>query len=338
MRVYEKDSERWEIELRETELVTRRLEHGAVVDEQTAAHASPLRAKWEADKLCSRLGARGFVRADGDDAAIGQADLEAALAANPDDRDAYLVYADWLCERGDDWGQLIAVQHAMEMLPRFGSTERRHELARTEAELMFRLGTRLWGSLGETVYDEATQRYVSDLVDATWQCGFLRAVRLTSMHHSRFRTIAEVMHGLPIARLLRELVLVDDEWFPDTLERVAQRRWPLLQSIDITSGTTRLDAARVAPILANLPALTKFIVCRTTNTDVLCEAIARSPVVSQLRVVELHAGKIGARGVDALATAKLDSLQTLELATTVDAHATLKHLAKTVRIHVVDDD
>lgn len=37
-------------------------------------------------------------------------DLEARIAANLDDRDAYLVYGDWLSERGDPRGELIALQ------------------------------------------------------------------------------------------------------------------------------------------------------------------------------------------------------------------------------------
>jgi uncharacterized protein (TIGR02996 family) len=334
VRVYERNHERWEIELRDAQVVTRHAVNG-VVEESSTAHASPLRAKWEADKLCSRLGAQGWSRADATDAPLAQADLEAALAANPDDRDAYLVYADWLSERGDDWGQLITIQHAMEQLPRFGSSERRHELARIEAELMFRLGAHLWGTLGETVHDEATQRYLSDLVEATWQCGFLRGVHLGSMRHATFRTIADVLPELPIARLLRSITLVDDEWFADTLERVVVRRWPLLAAFDIGSHRTRLDAARVVPILANAPALTTLTVWNTTNTDVLCQAIARSSIVSQLREIDLRNGQVGARGVAALSTAKLEALQSLELATTSsDARAKLQHLAPKVRIRV----
>src|SRR5688500_18514450 len=38
--------------------------------------------------------------------------LEEAIAQDPDDEEAYLVYADWLAERGDPRGELIAVQHA----------------------------------------------------------------------------------------------------------------------------------------------------------------------------------------------------------------------------------
>jgi uncharacterized protein (TIGR02996 family) len=47
-------------------------------------------------------------------AAARNADLEAAIAADPEDEGPYLVYADWLQSRGDPRGELIVVQHALE--------------------------------------------------------------------------------------------------------------------------------------------------------------------------------------------------------------------------------
>ena len=37
-------------------------------------------------------------------------ELEANILAHPDDREAYLVYADWLQSHGDPRGELVAVQ------------------------------------------------------------------------------------------------------------------------------------------------------------------------------------------------------------------------------------
>src|ERR1043165_1674592 len=44
--------------------------------------------------------------------AARNADLEAAIVADPEDEGPYLVYADWLQSRGDPRGELIVVQHA----------------------------------------------------------------------------------------------------------------------------------------------------------------------------------------------------------------------------------
>jgi uncharacterized protein (TIGR02996 family) len=46
--------------------------------------------------------------------AARNADLEAAIVADPEDEGPYLVYADWLQSRGDPRGELIIVQHALE--------------------------------------------------------------------------------------------------------------------------------------------------------------------------------------------------------------------------------
>lgn len=46
-----------------------------------------------------------------------RADLEAAILAEPDARDAYAVYGDWLLEHGDPDGELVAVQLALEEAP-----------------------------------------------------------------------------------------------------------------------------------------------------------------------------------------------------------------------------
>lgn len=332
LRVYERASERWEIELREPqlEILTRKFAHGVLVDEATTAHTTSLRAKWEADRICSRLAAQGFVRAHGDAAAIGKADLEDALRASPDDLDTYLVYADWLSERGDDWGQLIAIQHALLTLPRFGESARRDELSRSETALRFRLGARLWGALGETVYDEQTQRYLCDLVDATWHCGFVRTARIRNVGADVFADLVRGLNELAIGLVLRELTLLDAEWADGTIEAFAGRPWPSLERLSITGDA--FDARRLVAVLRNAPRLASLDVWGTTNTDALCDAIARAP---QLESVRLRQGQLTRAGVETLATAKLPALKTLELgALAIDMRARLQHLAPTVRVHV----
>ena len=41
-------------------------------------------------------------------------ELEAVIAADPEAVGPYLVYADWLTEQGEPWGELIALQVALE--------------------------------------------------------------------------------------------------------------------------------------------------------------------------------------------------------------------------------
>ncbi|MDQ3340338.1 MAG: hypothetical protein M4D80_34700 [Myxococcota bacterium] len=226
--------------------------------------------------------------------------------------------------------ETIAVQHAQEALPRFGETARREQLARTETMLQFQLASRLWGVLGETIYDEQTQHYLCDLIDARWRCGFLRSARIRNHDDYVFGELVRGLHDLPIAIVLRELVVTDVR--PVVLGIVTNRTWPSLETFTIDGG--RLDAAKVAEMLARLPKLRHLSVWGTENSDVLCEAIAASPIVSQLESIDLRQGAFTRVGIDALSTAKLDSLQTLELgATPIDTHARLQHLAPTVRVH-----
>jgi uncharacterized protein (TIGR02996 family) len=90
-------------------------------------------------------------------------ELEARILANPDDLSAYLVYGDWLSERGDPRGELIAVQAKLREKP--GD----RDLETQEAKLL--------GENRETwLGDLAAKEGPKDLV-VTWRLGFLDSVR-----------------------------------------------------------------------------------------------------------------------------------------------------------------
>ena len=303
MRVFERADSRWEIEISEQRVVARRFVGDALADDASSSHSSALRAKWEADRFCAHLAAQGFTRAVDEIPPLGKAELEDALRADPEDPETYLVYADWLSERGDDWGQLIAIQHAQRTLPRGGEALRRDELARMETMLRFRLGARLWGRLGETVFDEPTQKYWCDLIDATWDCGFLRAVQIRYVDADVFVELIDGLHALPIASVLREIVLVDDDWVPEAIDAFASRKWPQLRRL-VVAG--RFEVRRLLPALAHTPELTSLT---------------------------LQAGLFDG-AIDELAKLSLPKLEKLELTGSIpgDAYARLRHLARSVRV------
>jgi hypothetical protein len=140
--------------------------------------------------------------------------------------------------------------------------------------------------------------------------------------------------GLPIAIVLRDITLVENEWDEGTIEAFVERSWPSVERLAIDADSEAIDASRIVGVLARMPRLRHLRVWGTENSDVLCEAIATSPIVSQLESIELRTGRFTRRGIDALSTAKLRSLKTLELgATDLDAHARLQHLAPSVRVH-----
>jgi len=92
-------------------------------------------------------------------------ELEARILANPDDRDAYAVYGDWLSERNDPRGELIAVQMKLEGAP--GDTalrEREKKLLDANREA--------W--LGESLAKLTKE----DDFHVTWRWGFVDGVRI----------------------------------------------------------------------------------------------------------------------------------------------------------------
>ena len=89
--------------------------------------------------------------------------LEAAIAAAPESLDGYLVYADWLQQRGELRGELIVVQRALAAAPNDAALRAR------EAALFAEHGELLLGPLARA----------SD-ARMDWRCGFVRAIDLGS--------------------------------------------------------------------------------------------------------------------------------------------------------------
>jgi uncharacterized protein (TIGR02996 family) len=125
-------------------------------------------------------------------------DLEAAIAANVDDPDAYLVYADWLIAQGDPRGELITTQHAMrgqQNPAEFMTFKKREEALRTQ---------HLASWLGP-VAGLALHRIKID-----WRTGFVHAVRIEGPSNTTEVSFAELVTEVlasPIARFVRTLTL-----------------------------------------------------------------------------------------------------------------------------------
>jgi uncharacterized protein (TIGR02996 family) len=125
-------------------------------------------------------------------------ELEARILANPDDLSAYLVYSDWLSEKGDPRGELIAVQAKLAETPNDAA------LKATEAKLLGDNATTWLGDLaGKTDEDLAV----------TWRLGFVDAVRIGppidkygASDLDFPETIAKIL-ALPSGQFIRELVV-----------------------------------------------------------------------------------------------------------------------------------
>jgi uncharacterized protein (TIGR02996 family) len=122
------------------------------------------------------------------------AELEAALIADPDDRATYAVYADWLESQGDLRAELMHVQlHADERTPEQWELVRA-AIARLESVL-----------LGELVQRMSSRRYRAQDAIA-WRLGFIDAMRLRNYHVAEpYAPLVADLLAHPSAALLREL-------------------------------------------------------------------------------------------------------------------------------------
>ncbi|MEM6928743.1 MAG: WGR domain-containing protein [Myxococcota bacterium] len=177
----------WEIEVDGCFVTTRWGRLGRQPQSRTVSFADEANAQRHRDALIRQKLAKGYERV-GDELAAprtsaGNPRLEAALAADPDDLETRLVYADWLMSQEATLGELIAleVDHA-----RTGDDGLLSRIARLRAQCV-----------GE-VADRRT-------VQLSWRLGLVRRARLPVMGTGR--ALLGSFLGLPAARILHALRL-----------------------------------------------------------------------------------------------------------------------------------
>ncbi len=233
---------------------------------------------------------------------VRHAELEAAIHAAPDRLESYSVYADWLQERGDPFGEQIALGIA-------GDAERfqRHigaHAARIYGELPRQLVARVkldWRfgvvrAIDETVVQGMLGPYEwARLLDLR-MCGFVESIVLLQACHDELDA-AIAAHAAPSMRELT--VYLGGVHVP---ARLLQRplRW-----LTITGRKARLPVSLLSPDLVCL--------------DLRCEELeVDAPLSLDLR--ELRA-TVTASIADQLGTAPLPRLQRLVLRDMTDDHA-----------------
>lgn len=221
-------------------------------------------------------------------------DLEAALAENPDDDEAYRAYARWLTERGDSQGELISL-----------ALDHEQKQATVRA------------------YDQATQRIdAAGFFRPSWRRGFIeRAVCLSEYeamnpeqwrHYPSSEDVVQFLQRRE-ARLLRDLDLVDTQALSPCALLLALPAAPPLRRLVITTG----DAAdRMSALWARFPRLRSLSVRCAALGDLalpeLEELTLRIPVTEapslsrarapKLRELSAHFDFAAGSGPDALAS------------------------------------
>jgi uncharacterized protein (TIGR02996 family) len=234
-----------------------------------------------------------------------RAELEAAILAEPDARDAYAVYADWLLQHGEPDGELVAVQLALESAPGDVALQaRERELIAAREE---QLGRMYYYAVGGALHSPV------------WRRGVLHAITVRGdAYSSETESAYAELAADPISRFLRELTLrpvtvTHGEPTPDDAELVAAiaaagapaaLRRLTFDPQDFQISWTRLTD--LSPIYRHLPRLEELAIA---TGDVTLGEID----LPSLRSLELVTGGLRRHVLDSVASAAWPRLERLVL-------------------------
>ncbi|HEU0029762.1 MAG TPA: TIGR02996 domain-containing protein [Kofleriaceae bacterium] len=196
-------------------------------------------------------------------------ELEAEIRQRPDDPAPYLVYADWLQNRGDPRGDLITIQHRLAADP----TDR--QLRRAEGSLLDAhsgyLLPKAFDALIRSPRRAGEDPYMR--CETTWFLGFLQRVRIARKPSQKDIELPALVSELlrhPSAVFLRSLVLgplglPEETSYIELLDAIAHNLPPLMEELvlgDFAPGTA-LDftlTGDLSPVLSNMPQLQRLTV------------------------------------------------------------------------------
>jgi uncharacterized protein (TIGR02996 family) len=244
--------------------------------------------------------------------------LERELRLQSSAWEPWLVYADWLSERGDVRGRLIALEHHR------ATSRRRADEQRAVAS-----------EIDELIAAHEDSWRIEGMPEACkfeWRYGFIvgAVFPLGDDHLGQLRSLLE--H--PQARLLSALRLrtaaldddveLDEEAFEqgDAPDPISEPLLATLLAMDLSQihslaiEYTPIGSAG-ARLLAACPTLTQLRVLDLRYghlDDEACQALSSAPTFEQLTSLKLQRNRIGPHGITALAAApELGRLTTLDL-------------------------
>ena len=224
-----------------------------------------------------------------------EADLQAAIAAAPDDDSPRLVYADWLLERGDPRGELISVQCASERLA--ATDPRRRALEASANRLLDRYGT-TWT---EPIRDRLGGHSVR------WRRGMIEHVTVK---------VAPLLERPELLLELCPLVRsVGVEAVGGQLPRVLEIPWiERLRAVDLSQCYLEDEAARLLASCERLAGLESLELGSNAITDEGAAALAESAFLGRLVYLGLETNRVEDDGAVAIAGNRtLTSLRELDL-------------------------
>ena len=192
-------------------------------------------------------------------------ELEAQICAKPDEPGPYLVYADWLQQRGDPRGDLITVQAQL------AETPRKKELLDAEKKLF----DTHRGYFMPPALEEALKKRTAPRCEVTWNHGFFANVRLAkgataAAQEVDLDVVAQGVLSHASGKFLRSLVLgplgTPEYSYVSIITAIAKHQHPLLDEIhvgDFTAADIELTSTRagtITPLFRAAPAMRKLTV------------------------------------------------------------------------------
>jgi len=254
-------------------------------------------------------------------------ELLAAIVAAPDDDGPRLVFADWLQQRGDPWGELIVLDCELERRDDAEVAARYNELyeARFPDPGLFRtfergFFTEVQGSdFARAIGPEYSLLHTATLVDATFErlhalAAWPPLARIVTLKLDAMDDVADLGESVPpiVARAerLRTLELMAMDVSRDDIDTMLA--YPHARDLRGLAITSNRSLAGELPGIS-WPALTRLDLgaCSLLGSDM--DALFETDALIGLRELELSFNSIGDDGADAVARYPFAQLATLEL-------------------------
>ncbi|MEW5742560.1 MAG: WGR domain-containing protein [Myxococcota bacterium] len=210
----------WEVKVEGEQQIVRFGKIGTAGQEKEKDFDSAAEAKADTKKLIAEKLGKGYVEV-GVKKTPSNPELEAAIAANPDDGRNWQVFADWLIEKGEPWGEVISL--ALQ-----GKPDKKRQ-ADTEKEL-------LGGLDGSSI---------------TWKNGVIAELDLQPNEvdeEGQMEATLERILKHPAGHFVRKLTLglpphEDTEWHMEGLADAISEAGPLpfLETLDMSPDAEHMD-------------------------------------------------------------------------------------------------
>ncbi len=279
------------------------------------------------EKLIAEKTKKGYREVGGGAAAAkGDArhpELEAAVEADPYDREAYSVLADWLQEQGDPRGELIALQLA-------GKDKAAKALIAKQAAYF----------LGPLAEHQKT--YDGEDTDAfTWRFGYIHALRLSHDHYGNeewqgsLGAVLDLVLRHPSGRFLTEITFVfnndpNENDLQDLIDILAKRAPKTIRKLHFgdfgycgpsdktATGNTEISwyaIGDLSKLWKAVPKLQRLITqCGSSESTISKTGLTLGTLnLPELRHAEFRTGGLERRNAKAIHAAKLPMIEHLDI-------------------------